>query len=91
MQGDGKGATKLDFIDISTAYFQADAIREVIVELPLEDYEEGMCGKFKKSMHGTRDAAQDWAEEYSRFMIESGFRRRRPSPCVLWRPDREVL
>ena len=50
---------KLDLIDISRAYFQADAIREVHVELPSEDWEEGMCGKLKKSMYGNRDAAQN--------------------------------
>ena len=33
---------------------------EVYVELPAEDAEEGMCGLLRKSMHGTRDAAQKW-------------------------------
>ena len=55
---------KLDFIDISRAYFQAEAIREVYVELPGEDNEEGMCGKLLKSMYGTRDALQNGGETY---------------------------
>ena len=64
---------KLDFADISRAYFQASEIRDVYVELPSEDREEGMCGKLKTSMHGTTDAAQNWGGGCSRFMTESGF------------------
>ena len=51
---------KIDFIDIRKAYFQTAAIRDVYVELPEEDMEEGMCGKLLKSMYGTRDAAHNW-------------------------------
>ena len=47
--GDKEVGMKLDFIDISRAYFHAN-FREVYVELPLEDWKEGMCGKLKKSM-----------------------------------------
>ena len=55
--GNPEEGMKIDFVDISRAYFQADAIREVYVQLPDEDWEEGMCGKLLKSMYGTRDAA----------------------------------
>ena len=48
---------KLDFIDVRRAYFHADAIRDIYIELPPEFAEEGMCGKLMKSMYGTRDAA----------------------------------
>ena len=85
-----KEGTKLDFTTISRAYFQADAIREVYVELPAEDREEGMCGRLKESMHGTRDVAQNWGEDCSRFMVESGFVRGRSSPRVFRHPDREI-
>ena len=40
--------------------FHADAIREVYIELPPEDTEEGMCGLLPKSVYGTRNAAQNW-------------------------------
>jgi hypothetical protein len=43
---------KIDFIDISRAFFQGDAIRKVYVQLPQEDYQEGMCGKLGISMMG---------------------------------------
>ena len=53
---------KMDFIGVRRAYFHADAIREVYVEL-LEEEEDrkGVCGKLFKSMYGARDAAQNWA------------------------------
>ena len=50
---------KIDFVDISRAYFQAAAIREVYVELLVEDVAPGMRGRLVKSMYGNRDAAQN--------------------------------
>ena len=64
---------KLDFIDVRRAYFYAAARREVYVELPAEDYEEGKCGKLERAMYGTRDAAQNWEMEYSEFLTGIGF------------------
>ncbi len=49
----------LDLIDAARAYFHAKARRVVYVELPKEDYQEAMCGKLKKAMCSTRDAAKN--------------------------------
>ena len=73
---------KVDSIDISRAYVQAESIREVYVELPPEDHTPGMVGKLMKSMYGTRDAAQNWGETYTRYLEEIGFRKGVTSPCV---------
>ncbi len=43
------------------------------MELPTEDHQEEMWGKLKMTMHGTRDAAQNWELEYTELMIEGGF------------------
>ena len=51
---------KLEFIDIKRAYLQAEAKRDIYVELPGEEKEEGMCAILKKTMYGTRDVAQSW-------------------------------
>jgi hypothetical protein len=51
---------KLDFIDVRRAYFYAAALREVYVELPQEDIEEGKCGKLNRAMYGTRDEANSF-------------------------------
>ena len=32
---------KLDFIDVRRAYFYAEAARNIYIEIPAEDYEEG--------------------------------------------------
>jgi len=79
---------KLDFIDVRRAYFHAKCRRDVYVELPEEDAEEGMCGKANMSIYGTRDAAQNWEEEYSDFMIGVGFSRGKASPCVFYHKSR---
>ena len=81
---------KLDFIDVKRAYFQADARRDVFVKLPEEDMEQGMCGKLLKSMYGTRDAAQNWEEEYCAFMVSIGFRRGISSPCVFYHEELDI-
>ena len=73
--------------DTSRAFFHATAKREVFVQLPQEDTEEGeeeSCGKFSFSMHGTLDAAQNWYEEYSGRLIEVGSKQGLASPCVFY-------
>ena len=53
--------------DISRAFFHAKVKRNVYVQLPPEDQlpgEEQLCGKLRFSMYGTRDAAQNWFQEY---------------------------
>ena len=81
-KANGGDDMKMDFIDIRRAYFHAAAIRDVYVELPAEDYEEGMCGKLEKSMYGTRDAAQNWEKAYNEFMESIGFTVGTAGPCV---------
>ena len=54
--------------EISRVFVHARAKREVCIQLPSEDTnagEENMCGRFHYSTYGTRDAAQNWYEEYS--------------------------
>ena len=81
---------KIDFIDISRAFSQADAVRDVYVELAAADAEPGMCRKLKKSLYGTREAAQNWGQTYSQFMQDAGFARGQSSPCVVWHKEREL-
>ena len=51
--------------DVSRAHSHADAVRDVYVRLPDEDpkaKQPGVCGKFRKTMHSSLDAAQRWGE-----------------------------
>ena len=74
--GSREHGMKLDFIDVRRAFFHADARREVYVQLPEEDYEEGMCGLLHKALYGTRDAPQNWECSYAEFMPTGmGFQR----------------
>ena len=81
---------KLEFIDVSRAYFHALVRRLVYIDLPEEDAQEGMCGRLVKSMYGTRDAAQNWERAYSNFMEEAGFTRGVASPCMFWHKERDI-
>ncbi len=74
---------QLDFIDVRIAYFHAEARRRVYVHLPKEDAEEGKCGRRKKAMYGTRDAAQSWEYEYTKCMTSIGLKEECRPMCVL--------
>jgi len=63
-------------IDVSRAYFHAAVTRPVIIEIPPEDWQEGDDGKvgvLLKSMYGTRDAASNWASEFTKTLQKVGF------------------
>ena len=54
--------------DVSRAFFEDKATRNVCVELPMEDKTEEDCrmdlvGHLMMSLYGTRDAAMNWQEE----------------------------
>ena len=50
-----------------------------------------MCGNLLRSMYGTRDAAQNWELECSRFMQDLGFNRGQASPCVSHHHSRNIM
>ena len=89
----GKRTRKMVYADVSRAYFYAEASRAVYVTLPEEDKQEGdqqMCGKLNVSMYGTRDAATNWAEEYSKTLCDAGFQRGIANPCLFWNKSTDV-
>ena len=79
-------------MDVSRAFFYAPATRDVYVELPDE---EGLdktkfCAKLNYSLYGTRDAPMNWAETYSKHLLEIGFVSGKSSPCVFWHPSKDL-
>ena len=81
-----KGWTKkMEFIDVRRAYFHAEALRNIYIELPEEDFEEGMCGNLLKSVYGTRDAVQNWEAAYTKFMLDCGPVTGKATLCILQR------
>ena len=78
--------TVLLVIDVRRAYFYAKARRSFQIELPEGDREgpgSRQCGLLRKSLYGTRDAAQNWDCELGDFLEEIGLRRRQASTCFL--------
>ena len=79
--------------DVARAFFEAPVERDVCVELPEEDKEEGeedMVGKLEMSLYGTRDAAINFQREVSKFMRSIGFRQGKYNPCTYWHPERDI-
>ena len=79
--------------DVSGSFFHAKATRNVYVQLPEEDREEGeeeFCGKFNYSMYGTRGAAQNRAADYSARLLQSGFEQGKVFPYTFYHEARSI-
>ena len=83
-------AYKIGLVDVKKAYLNADCVREVYVRLPEESHQEGMCARLKKSLYGTRDAAQNWEAEYTKTLASLGFRVGQACPCAFWHEGRDI-
>ena len=53
-------------------------------------YGEGMLGKLKLCLYGTRDAAKGWQETLSAHLETIGFTRGRGHPCVFYHAGRDI-
>ena len=75
---------------MSRAHFYADAVRDVYVRLPDEDPKAklpAVCGKLRKTMYGSLDAAQRLGEHYAQVLETAGFSRSVASPCHFFHKD----
>ena len=90
-RGCKKTGSNIDFIDVRRAYFHANARRPVFIELPEGDKQAGMCGKLRKAMYGTRDAAQNWEHAYMEFVESVGFKSGVATPCIFHNPNRNSV
>ena len=80
-------------MDVKRAYFYAAAKRAIFIELPSEDRMDGdeeMVGRLNLSLYGTRDAAQNWTQEYTRTLIKAGFTVGKASPCHFWHENKQL-
>ena len=88
-----KAGLEMMYADVSRAYFYAKAVRPVYVNLPDEDRADGdeqMCGRLMMSMYGTRDAAINWAAEYTDTLVKEGFERGQSNTCLFRNPATDV-
>ena len=70
--------------DIKRAYFYAPVSRPMHIVIPDEDWEdgdEGYVGQLNLSLYGTRDAAVNWTNTFTKHLIEIGFTVGDASPC----------
>ena len=79
-----------NFVDVRRAYFQAPSNRKVYIRLPQEDNQPGMVGILQKSTYGTRDAAQNWGAECTRFIESIGFKKGMACACSFWHERKEL-
>ena len=80
----GENPHRILSVDVKRAYFYAPAKRPIFIELPVEDRlqgEEDMVAQLNLSLYGTRDAAQNWTQEYTRALVAAGFTVGKASPC----------
>ena len=92
-QSDQTNLYRITSVDVRRAYFNAKATRPVNIEIPIEDFgpsDEGKVERLNLSLYGTRDAAQNWAEEYTTFLEECGFKAGLASPCNFEHENREL-
>ena len=74
---EGKCKKKVIMInDVARAFFEAEATRQICIELPEEDKlpnERDQVGLLLKSLYGTRDAAMNFQREVRKVMSNCGF------------------
>ena len=81
------------YADVSRAYFYAPAVRPVYVRLAAEDFnpgDEGLVGRLKMSMYGTRDAAANWSAEYGATLVAAGYVQGIASSCIFHHAEHET-
>ena len=80
-------------VDVRRAYFYAAAKRNIYNGIPFEDWEDGdenRVAQLDLSFYGTRDAIQNWTEEYTKTLRDMGFTVGIASPCNFVYPDKEL-
>ena len=90
----GARPLRLAAVDIKRAYFYAPTRRPIFVEIPAEDRESGdetRVGQLQLSLYDTRDAAQNWAHEYTTFLKGLGFLPGRHGIAMQLRPQVQEL
>ena len=85
---------KIMVMDVKCAFLYGEIQRNVYIELPHTDprYGDGtVVGKLKKSMYGTRDAPQIWAQVVQDAMESLGYKQSVFQPAVYYHPDKDVI
>ena len=89
----GERCRRIRVHDVRRAYFDAEAARNLHIELPAEDSRGGphQLGKLNLPLYGTQDAAATWESTLAKRMDTLGFVRGRGHRCVFAHRERGVL
>ncbi|TID28024.1 hypothetical protein CANINC_002705, partial [Pichia inconspicua] len=82
------------FLDISTAYLNAEIDHDIYVEFPavIEENKptvtlcEKVVHKVKRAIYGLKQSGRLWYQRLTNFLTSIGFKRREDIPCVLIKP-----
>ena len=91
--GEPLGSKVFMLNDVSRAFFEAPAKRNICIEMPKEDMTEsdirhGKVGHLRMSLYGTRDASPNWQQEVAKEMRGWGFSRGTYNPCLYFQKER---
>ena len=89
-----KPSHKVMVMDVKCAFLYGEIRRNVYIELPHTDPKYGdktVVGQLKKSMYGTRDAPQIWAQVVQEAMEELGYKQSAFQPAVYYHPEKNVV
>jgi hypothetical protein len=83
---------KVMLIDVKKAHLNGhvDEGTWACIELPREDFEDGMCGRLKRWLYGMRPAAKAWEDDYAARLCGAGFVRGVAAPTVFYHPEWDV-
>ena len=92
----GRQRKSVMIADVSRAFFEAPAKRDVCVELPEEalaagETSQSTVGELPAGPYGTRDASANWQEEVAKCMKAWGFVTGLYNACMYYHPSRDIL
>ena len=85
------GSFTIMVVDVKRAHWNADARRVIYIQLPDEDYEEGMCGLALKALYGFLDAASCWNEEVGQMLADKGLNVGKANPALFHHEAEDVI
>ena len=85
------GVLTIMVVDVKRAHWNADARRVIYIQLPDEDYEEGMCGLALKALYGFLDAASCWNEEVGSMLADNGFAVGKANPALFHHEAEDII
>ena len=90
---EGNTSRRLAMFDVKRAFLHGVMEEEVFMELPEDDVmrQQGLIGKLKKAMYGTRSAPRMWQQVVKQTMNELGFSSCITTPCLYVDQERDIF